>query len=482
LKGFLQQKDGEDLSAALLRRSTEEPAAAEGGGGLVQTLEDMKSKAEEALSAARMNEMKGNHNYQMMKQNIVASLTTSKEKLGDAKGLIATVQQANGEASGELGNVQKAKIADQAFLSSLQGECQKAAEGWEARQQGAKGEMGAIDKAASILSDRVKVFVQGDDDYLTADDAGAAPQEREKLVGHLKELGHRFNSYALAELAGAAAADPFAKVRSLISDMIAKLTAEANEEATQKAFCDEEKTKSSAEKDKKSMKVDQLQNRIDTATSTIASLQEKAKELQEETASIDKATKEASRIRAEEQATNMKASAEYKEASSAVTAAVGALREYYSSVAPASAASLAQVSKGKQPAFGGAKSDAAGVIIGILENIGAEFSKMYMEIEMDERESSDAYKRLSEESKASKAAKLAEVSSAESEVKGLKVSLEENGEDLKMVSKELDAVLEYIEKLRPQCETKVMSFEEKRARRTAEIEGLKEALSILDAQ
>jgi len=271
-------------------------------------------------------------------------------------------------------------------------------------------------------------------------------------------------------------------VRSLIADMIAKLTSEAEEEATQKAFCDEEQEKSSKEKDKKSMKVDQLQNRIDTASTTIASLEEKAKELQEEVAAIDKGSKEASKIRAEEQAINMKQSQEYKEASEAVTAAVGALREYYSSVAPASAASLAQLNKGRQPSFGGAKTDAAGVIIGILENIGAEFSKLYMEIEMDERESSEGYKTLSQENKASKAAKLAEVSAAESEVKGLKVSVEENGEDLKMVSKELDAVLTYIEKLRPQCETKVMSYEEKKARRTAEIEGLKEALSILDAQ
>ena len=40
----------------------------------------------------------------------------------------------------------------------------------------------------------------------------------------------------------------------------------------------------------------------------------------------------------------------------------------------------------------------------------------------------------------------------------------------------------YLDKLRPECEVKVMSYEEKVARREAEIEGLKQALSILEGQ
>merc|ERR1719214_151779 len=80
---------------------------------------------------------------------------------------------------------------------------------------------------------------------------------------------------------------------------------------------------------------------------------------------------------------------------------------------------------------------------------------------------------------ASKAAKLAEVKGSQSEIKSLKVSLEQHGEDKTMTSTELDAVNEYIEKLKPQCEEKVMSYAEKKARREAEIAGLKEALEIL---
>ena len=43
-------------------------------------------------------------------------------------------------------------------------------------------------------------------------------------------------------------------------------------------------------------------------------------------------------------------------------------------------------------------------------------------------------------------------------------------------------VLAYLDKLKPECEVKVMSYEEKVARREAEIEGLKEALGILEGE
>merc|ERR1711881_717093 len=94
-------------------------------------------------------------------------------------------------------------------------------------------------------------------------------------------------------------------------------------------------------------------------------------------------------------------------------------------------------------------------------------------------EKSKAYAKQSDENKIAKATKLSNAKAKASEVKSLTVALENSGTDKDMVSKELDAVLSYLDKLKPQCETKVMSYAEKKARREAEIEGLKEALDIL---
>merc|ERR1719298_182707 len=131
------------------------------------------------------------------------------------------------------------------------------------------------------------------------------------------------------------------------------------------------------------------------------------------------------------------------------------------------------------PELGSAKSDAGSVIIGILEMSNEDFVKLHTETETAEEEAVEAYEKLMSDNKASKAAKEAEVKASLSEIKSLTVTLENNGEDKGMTQKELDAVLEYLDKLKPQCEEKVMSYAEKKARREAEIAGLKEALDIL---
>lgn len=476
IKAFLQSQEaageGEsegDLSLASARQEpTPEPA-----GGVLQTLEDMKTKAEEALSKARQEEMNADFNYQMMMQSMKNAMDIITKKLGSAKEGKSSMEQGVGKAKQELVAARKSKLADQAYLKSLTHECQSTAQEWSDRQKEAKGEMAALDKAKEILSSRVKALVQHDDDFLSGDEAGS-PQSpvRDRLVRHLKDLGHKLHSYALAELAGAAVADPFAKIKGIIEDMVGKLTAEANEQATHKAFCDDEKKKGETEKSDKSMRVDELRNRIDTATAKTAALRDLIKELQAEITEIDTSGAEATKLREAQHASYLVASKDFRDGAQAVEDAIKVLKDYYSSV------SLVQASG---PSFGGSKGDAASTIIGILENSQEEFTQMYMEAETDEKEAADVYKKLTQENTVSRASKVAEIKGSESEIKSLEVAIQNNGADFKLASQELDAVLDYLEKLRPQCEAKVMTYAEKAAKRQAEIEGLKEALSILDA-
>merc|ERR1719352_818274 len=88
------------------------------------------------------------------------------------------------------------------------------------------------------------------------------------------------------------------------------------------------------------------------------------------------------------------------------------------------------------PAFGGTKKDSAGGIVGILETMGEEFRKTVKENAAAEREAVKAYEKLINENKVSKATKEAEIKGAEMQIKSIDVSLHDNGEDLKMASKE----------------------------------------------
>jgi len=311
-------------------------------------------------------------------------------------------------------------------------------------------------------------------DVDVADDTPASGQ-RQLLVKKLKVLSQRFGSYAMMEMVSAAAADPFEKIKGLIEQMIAKLVEEANQEATQKGFCDEETLKSNTAKDTKSMRLDKLKSRMDKASSSQAELEQSIKDLEKEIAALDKGESQATQIRNDEHTTYEKASVDFKTAAEACNEAMRMLKEYYQG------AFVQEGSKStRQPELGGNQGDAAHVIISILEMSGEDFQKLYLQTEQDEREAADAYAKLQQENKVSRASKTAEAKGAASQIKSIEVALRNGKEDSDMTSKELDAVLSYLDKLRPQCETKVMSFAEKKARREAEIAGLKDAMEILD--
>merc|ERR1719454_1423131 len=386
-------------------------------------------------------------------------------------------------AEGKLVETKKSKAADEEYAGTLKTECESKAAAWEARQKSASEEMGAIDKAKEILVSGVKAFVQvktktrrwnPDDD----DESDAVAEKRSKVVTILKQLSQTHHSFAFAQLASMATSDPFVKIRGLIEDMIAKLLKEAEEEATQKAFCDAEMGKSKKSQEEKTMTLDKLQSRIDGATSTIAENTEDIKALESEIAEIDKAQAEATAIRTKENEDYLVASKDFKDSAEAVAKAIEVLKNFYEG-------SFIQLSatthlKSKQPELGGAKSDIAHTIISVLEMSEEDFTTLLAETEATEEEAAKAFKTLTDENKISKATKETEAKGKASEVKSLTVQLGHSKEDHASVSAELDAVNAYIDKLRPQCEEKAMSYAEKKAKREAEIAGLKEALSILD--
>merc|ERR1719183_3437985 len=100
----------------------------------------------------------------------------------------------------------------------------------------------------------------------------------------VKKLARAHHSAALAQLASRIAVvarygsksggDPFGKVRGLINDMIMKLEKEAEAEATEKAYCDEQMTKTEAKKSELDDDIAKLTSKIDKAASRSAALKE----------------------------------------------------------------------------------------------------------------------------------------------------------------------------------------------------------------
>merc|ERR1719456_251736 len=483
LTKFLQEKENAEDDLTLGQPQGNVKSYESHSGGIVGTLEDMQAKAETTLSDTRKQEMKDHHNYELLKLGLEDEVKLNNRKLADAKAGKSAAAEALAKAQGELVEVSKTKAADEEYKTQLDLECQQKAEDWAARQKSADDEIAAVDKAKEILENGVKAFVQvGRTSVVKAftrivDEDLASVRKRARVNNILGDLAKQFHSFKLVQLSSAAKADPFGKVRGLVEDMITQLVNQANEEASQKAFCDEETAKSTKSKEEKMMKLDKFQARIDDAATSKAELAQDIKTLQAELAESDAAMATATKIRNEEHADYLVASKDYKDSANAVMAAIQVLKQYYEGGA------LIQESattKTRQPSFGSAKSDAGGSILEILEVAESDFTKLSMETETEETAAADAYEKLSQESAVTKTAKEAEVKGKESEIKSLAVALGHFTEDKSTTGEELDAVLDYLSKLKPECTAKTMSYEERKARREQEVEGLREALAILN--
>jgi chromosome segregation ATPase len=291
----------------------------------------------------------------------------------------------------------------------------------------------------------------------------------------LSTLAKEVHSYELVQIAARARSDPFGKIRGLIEDMIAKLTKEAAEEADQKSFCDEEIGESKAKQADLSGKLDKTSARIQKAEAGKAKLLEEIKTLGSEIAEMDAGEAEATKVRQEEHKEYLKASSDFKDSAAAVAKAIDVLSEYYNKAA------FVQVRVG-QPEFGGASSDVGSTITSVLEVAESDFTQLLAEAEADESSAQTAYDKLTQENAVTRATKQGDVKGKTNEVKQLEVAIGNYKENHATTSDELDAVLKYLDKLKPQCETKVMSYSERKARREQEINGLKEALTILSGE
>jgi len=260
--------------------------------------------------------------------------------------------------------------------------------------------------------------------------------------------------------------DPFAKVKGLISDMIARLQADAAADASHKAFCDKEMSETNAKKAEKDSEIEKLTTKIDQMSAQSAQLKEEVATLQKELAELAKTQAEMDKLRQEEKAAYDANKPELEQGLEGVKMALQVLRDYY-----------AKDDKKHDAADG-----AAGGIVGLLEVVESDFSKGLAEMISTEEAAAAEYDTQTKENAVTRTTKEQDVKYKTEEFTRLDKAVTEATTDREGVQTELDAVLEYLEKLKEQCVAKAETYEERVRRREAELAGLREALQILEGE
>jgi len=261
-----------------------------------------------------------------------------------------------------------------------------------------------------------------------------------------------------------------------------KLTEEANAEAESKGFCDAELATNKATREDKSTEIERLTAQIDELTAKNTKLTQDIADLNDAVAESDRVVKEASEQRSKDKAANTATIADAKAASSAVQQAIKVLKTFYAKAAQSTA--LVQNQPAPETfdsAFKGQQAESGGVM-GMLEVIQSDFARLEAETSSGEDSATREHDKLLEDSATDKAVKEKDARHKGFDKVRTERALTQAGKDIKATQAELDAALEYFDKLKPQCVDSGLSYEDRVAKRKAEIKSLQEALEVLNGE
>merc|ERR1719456_2050778 len=445
--------------------------------GVINMFDDLEHKMADERSDGQKTEMSEKHSYDMLMADLTNRLDRTKSEREKDIAEKAKKEQQLADAQGEKADTEQALAEDKKYLKELKQMCHTKTQEYEARQELRAGEQEAIAKAVEILSGdavsgaaskHLPALVQKSSFAQLRSKAVSPLQKR--VAAFLQGRAQKMNSPLLSLVATRMSDDPFTKVKKMIKDMITKLMEEANEEAEHKGWCDTELATNQQTREQKSEESDRLSAEIEQHTATISKLAAEIAELNDGIATIDKAMAEATADREAETAKNTQTIADAKAAEAATSQAVAVLRDFYSTAAGATA--LVQEKKGPvedAPAtFDGAykgDQDSSTGVLGMLEVIQSDFARLEAETTAAEAESADVFEKYSADSNTNKAVKETDVKHLTSKKTETQSALGEANTDLASTREELNAAMEYYEKLKPSCVNPGVSYEERVAQR-----------------
>merc|ERR1719191_1416380 len=155
-------------------------------------------------------------------------------------------------------------------------------------------------------------------------------QYQSRAADYLVQEGERIGAWVLSQVGSHIQANPFAKVKHMIQEMVEKLLDEQAEEAEHKTWCDGELTKTKKSLAAKQSKMEDIRTKIAKAQAASAKLEEQIKALAVELADMDTQDKQATEMRQKEHEEFEILKADLQKFQDATVAAIKVLKKYYS--------------------------------------------------------------------------------------------------------------------------------------------------------
>merc|ERR1719158_423992 len=286
----------------------------------------------------------------------------------------------------------------------------------------------------------------------------------------------------------AAGADPFAKIKFLIEELIGRLNQEAADEATHKGWCDTSIGKAESTRDDKAEAIAMLNAQLDNHQTLKAKLEDEIATLASEISDLEDVKAKFTKAREDEKAENENSIKEAEGGIEAVNDALKVLKEFYNAAKDGGEVSLAQQDPKKaddlpDTGFGGdykGSQSASTGIIGMMEVILGDFERTIKITKQEEDKASRDFRDLERSTDISIETKTSEKNDKESENAETKSKIDQAVSDLESNQELLDKALQELIELQPACIDTGMTYEERVAKREQEIESLKGALCLLE--
>merc|ERR1719440_2249350 len=259
-KDFMSDMQGQDPLGGMDYEAPEANAYDFQSGGIIAMLKKLRDEFRGKLGDCQKEEMNSKHADDMVVTDLNDLMENGEDTIAQKKETKAMKEEQAASDKKDLAATIETKKADEQTLKEMEVECKEKQFSYDEKQQLRTEEIEAIGQAIKILQspetlgnaekylDLAQTSQKTSFAVLRGQDA--LEGVRGRVRDFLASEGHRLRSKGLALLAQKLEADPFAKVKKLIDDMITRLLNEANEDAQHEGFCDKEIGKSKVTRNK----------------------------------------------------------------------------------------------------------------------------------------------------------------------------------------------------------------------------------------